>query len=156
MKTRLTVRLIIGLLLIEVVWSTGCGEKGFRPKPETDMGERKGKLVENPLVAIHNALPRGWSISKVDRDAYPWHRLEGKGTAIYLVEEETKYIKQQFSAVLFIMPAGYKDDITIRPGVAQTGPPNLIATVNDAKIYLWSGQDKKFRKVILEAIIRKE
>jgi hypothetical protein len=114
------------------------------------------RLVEDPVEAIRKALPEDWSILKVEQEVYPWHRLPGKGTAVRLTKGDKKRPKQAFDAVLFIMPADYRDDLTVNPGVAQTNPPVLVVTVEDAKIYLWGGEGEKIKDLLLDAIIEKE
>ncbi len=93
-----------------------------------------------PEAAVRMALPDAWVILRVEVDTYPSYRPEGKGKAIFLGLKDKKYLKQQHSAVLFIMPPDYQDggdDPT--GGQAQSWPARLIATTEEAKLYLWPG-----------------
>ena len=96
------------------------------------------ELVDNPVEAIQSILPEGWIILRVDNDTYPSYRPPGKGKAIFFAISGKKYIKQQYEAVLYIMPIEYDDggeDPT--GGQAQSWPPRLIETTEKFKIYLW-------------------
>lgn len=95
-------------------------------------------LVSDPVAAVKAVLPDGWVILKVEENTYPSYRPKGNGKAIFLGLKEKKYSKQQYSAVLFLMPKDYNDggsDPT--KGQAQTWPARLIAITQDTKIYLW-------------------
>ena len=115
------------------------------------------KLVPDPVAAVRKALPKTWTILKVEEHTYPTYRPKGDGKAIYLGIAGKVYTKAQYSAVLYIMPPDYVDggeDPT--HGQAQTVPPRLVATTADAKIYLWSAADdwNTMREDLLKAIIR--
>ena len=97
-------------------------------------------IVSDPVAAVKKALPDGWTILKVEENTYPSYRPKGNGKAIFLGQEGKKYLKQQYSAVLHLMPKDY-DDGGADPtkGQAQSWPARLIATTQDKKVYLWPG-----------------
>ncbi len=120
-----------------------------------------GVLVTNPVEKVRGALPVGWTIIRVETNTYPFYRPEGKGTGIFLGIQGKRYSKQDYSAVLYIMPLPYEDggeDPT--HGQAQTSPPRLIATTDKAKVYLWPGPEAdgwgSMQKELLAALFRKE
>ena len=97
-------------------------------------------VVSDPEAAVKEALPDGWAILKVEENTNPSYRPKGNGKAIFLGLTGKKYLKQQYSAVLFLMPKNYDDgghDPT--KGKAQSWPARLIATTSEAKLYLWPG-----------------
>ena len=117
-------------------------------------------ITTNPVPAVRAVLPPGWKILKVEDGTYPWYRPKGLGKGIFLAISNKKYLKQDYSAVLFIMPPDYKDggdDPT--HGRAQTPPPRMIAKTKDAKLYLWPGSEsedwKTMEQDLLKALIRK-
>jgi hypothetical protein len=116
-------------------------------------------LVDDPEAAINSILPKDWYILKVENDTYPCYRPPGKGKAVFFAVSGTQYIKQQYQAVLYIMPIEYNDggeDPT--GGEAQTWPARLIATTDKFKIYLWPDSStspwKTMREDILKVIIK--
>jgi len=100
--------------------------------------QESGRLSGDPIASVKAALPEGYYVLRVEKEVSPWHRKPGKGTAIYVAAHGKQYAKAQFSAVVFVMPRDYQDDVTVAVG-AQTGPPRLIATTLDAKVYCWGG-----------------
>jgi hypothetical protein len=118
-----------------------------------------GTLVEDPVKAITAVLPKGWVILKVQHNTHPSYRPKGKGTAIFFGRSGKKYLKQDYSAEIDIMPADYQDggeDPT--QGKAQTWPARLIAKTVDAKIYLWPGSEAEgwttMQKDLMKALFR--
>jgi len=102
------------------------------------MSQAPQALVDDPEVAVKLALPEGWTILSVVHDTSPSYRPEGKGTAIFLGLKDKQYRKQQYSAVLFIMPPDYQDGgVDPTGGQAQSPAARLIATTEEAKLYLW-------------------
>jgi hypothetical protein len=92
----------------------------------------------DPVAAIRTALPTGWTVLKTENDKYPWYRPVGHGRAIYLAAGDRRGAKPEFDAVIFIMPANYKDggdESSIQQN--QTYAPDLIATTRNARIYAW-------------------
>jgi len=141
---------------IAVVWllavALGCGA----PSPGSNKGAIHPVVADDPVAALRSALPEGWEISKVETGAYPWNRKPGTGTEVYLVEKGKRYLKQQFSAVVWIMPPDYVDNVTVmNPMEAQTNPPDLIAGASNGKVYLWGG-DEKIKEVILRALMKEK
>jgi len=117
------------------------------------------RLISDPVVAVKTVLPDGWAILKVEENTYPSYRPKGNGKAIFLGLKEKKYLKQQYSAVLHLMPSDYNDggpDPT--KGQAQTWPARLIATTQDTKIYLWPGSQaedwRTMQQDLLKALIK--
>ncbi len=112
-------------------------------------------ITTDPVPAVRAVLPRGWTILKVEDGTYPWYRPKGLGTAIFMAISGKKYLKQDYSAVLFIMPSDYKDggeDPT--HGQAQTFPPRLIAKTKNAKLYLWPGPEAEDWKTMQQDLLR--
>jgi len=80
--------------------------------------------------------------------------------AVFLGVSGMKYTKQQYSAVLYIMPQDYEDggnDPT--HGQAQSPPARLIATARNGKVYLWppNGQAEDWRTMqqdLLKALVK--
>ena len=94
----------------------------------------------NAIAAVKSILPQGWTILKTEDNTYPDYRPKGNGTAVFLGISGKTYLKQQYSAVLYIMPPDYQDggdDPT--HGDAASWPARLIATTKAAKLYLWPG-----------------
>lgn len=118
---------------------------------KTERPEVISSLPNDPVAAVRSALPKGWEISRVEENVHPWHRKPGKGVGLYLVEKDKKYIKQPFSAVLFIMPPDYQDEVIVSEG-AQTNPSQLIASKANGKAYLWEGE--QIKDVILKALTK--
>jgi hypothetical protein len=122
---------------------------------------RAGTLVADPVGAVERVLPAGWTVLRVEADTDPSYRPKGSGTAIFLGLKDKKYLKQQYSAVLFIMPSDYRDggeDPT--HGEAQSWPARLVAATDKAKIYLWPGSSagtwKTMQSDLLRALMRKQ
>ncbi|MBI3985439.1 MAG: hypothetical protein HY343_00840 [Lentisphaerae bacterium] len=118
-----------------------------------------GMIVTNPVETVRGTLPREWTILRVETNTYPFYRPKGNGTSIFLGLQGKKYLKQDFSAVLYIMPSEYEDggeDPT--GGQAQSWPPRLIATTDKAKVYLWPGPQseewKTMQRDILTALMK--
>jgi hypothetical protein len=112
-------------------------------------------LVADPVAAIRKVLPKAWEILKVEDHAYPFYRPKGDGKAVFLGIAGKKYSKQQFSAVLYIMPADYQDggdDPT--HGQAASWPARLNATTKDARLYLWPGPQAEDWKTMQEDLLR--
>ncbi len=116
------------------------------------------RLVSDPVTAVKTVLPDGWAILKVEENTYPSYRPKGNGKAIFLGLKEKKYIKQQYSAVLYLMPNDYDDggpDPT--KGQASSFPARLIATTQDTKVYLWPGSQAEdwgtMQQDLLKALI---
>ena len=116
-------------------------------------------ITTNPVLAVSAVLPPGWTILKVEDNTYPFYRPKGSGKAIFLGISGKKYLKEQFSAVLYIMPADYQDggdDPT--QGKAASWPARLIATTKPAKLYLWPAPQAEdwetLQKDLLKAIVR--
>jgi len=121
-------------------------------------------LKSNPVAAIRSVLPKGWSIEKVEENAYPPQRAKGKGKAIFLASNRWAWDKAA-DVVVYIMSADYQDggkDLT--PGRITTNPARLMATIPTAKIYLWGkdGQSigfggwHKMSADILKAIVKQD
>ncbi len=105
---------------------------------------KKASVLKNdPVAAIRSALPMGWAILKVDEDACPALRPNGKGKAVYLHSPQQHLVggKVRTTSVVYIMPADY-DDGGADPthGQAQAYPAALILTTPAAKVYLWGNE----------------
>ncbi|MDY0166833.1 MAG: hypothetical protein RBS80_09835 [Thermoguttaceae bacterium] len=118
-------------------------------------------IVTNPVESVRGILPGGWTILRVETNIYPFYRPKGDGTAIFLGIQGKKYAKQDYSAVLYMMPSDYDDggeDPT--GGQAQSWPPRLIAKTDKVKMYLWPSPQaerwKTMQRDLLAALIRKE
>lgn len=118
-------------------------------------------VVTNPVDAVRSVLPVGWIIQRVDTNTYPSYRPKGTGTAIFLGIEGRKHIKQDYFAVVHIMPSDYRDggeDPT--QGEAQSWPARLIASTDNGKIYLWPGpQTEDWRSMqsdLLKVLVKAE
>jgi hypothetical protein len=112
-------------------------------------------LVADPVAAIRKVLPKSWEILKVEHHTYPFYRPKGDGKAVFLGIAGKKYSKEQFSAVLYIMPADYQDggdDPT--HGEAASWPARLVATTKDAKLYLWPGPQSEDWKTMQEDLVK--
>ena len=97
-------------------------------------------LSTKPEATVKKVLPDGWMILRVEEDTYPSYRPEGNGKAIFLGLKNKTYLKQQYSAALFIMPPDYQDGGADPTGDrAQSWPAQLISMTSEAKIYLWPG-----------------
>ena len=97
--------------------------------------------ADDPVAPFKAILPDGRSILRVENDTYPAYRPKGK--AIFLVSREHRTVKQDYEAVVYIMPPDYDDggpDPT--HGQAQSNPAQLIASTPQAKIYLWGSKDR--------------
>jgi hypothetical protein len=117
----------------------------------TGQPEEINALPDDPVAAVRSALPKGWSISKVEENVHPWYRKPGRGTSLYLVEKDKEYTRAQFSAVLFIMPPDYQDEVVVGED-AQTDTPQLIASKPNGKVYLWGGE--RIKETILKALTK--
>jgi hypothetical protein len=118
------------------------------------------QLAPDPVAAVRKALPKTWTILKIEDHIYPTYRPKGDGKAIFLGITDKKYSKAQYSAVLYIMPSDYADGgVDPTHGQAQTVPARLVATTSDARIYLWppAGVEewKTMQEDLLKAIIKK-
>jgi hypothetical protein len=112
-------------------------------------------MLTNPVSAIRAVLPHGWTILKVEDNTYPFYRPKGNGKAVFLGISEKKYLKEHFSAVLYIMPLDYQDggdDPT--HGKAASWPARLIATTKTAKLYLWPGSQAEDWKTMQEDLLK--
>jgi hypothetical protein len=148
---------LVAVMAVALGMCVGCAGASSTDRGAADAPAAKPLpvLVADPVAAVKAALPEGWHVDRVEEGARPLYRAEGKGTAIYLVEAGRKYIKQQFSAVLFVMPADYRDDLepgTFGPAGAQTNAPALIVAASNAKVYLWGGENLKAG--LLKALIQ--
>jgi hypothetical protein len=112
-------------------------------------------VAEHPVYALRGMLPPGWAITRVERNTYPWYRPKGRGIAVYLVEGR-KYLQAPFSVALFIMPADYPDDLTVKPGEGQTEAPALIAALGNGKVFFWGEAPRRIKGRLLDAVIRDE
>ena len=122
---------------------------------------RAGTIVTNPVDAVRGVLPSGWTILRLETNTYPSYSPKGNGTAVFLGIKGKKYLKQDYSAVVHIMPSEYEDggeDPT--HGQAQSWPARLIATTDKAKVYLWPGPQaedwKTMQTDLLKALIKIE
>jgi len=107
---------------------------------ESSTDKSKKVMVKDPVAVLKAVLPAGWIILEVRDGAHPHYRPEGNGTEILLGLEGKEYLKQQYSAALYIMPVDYEDGGADPTNCeVQTRPPRLIATVSNAKLYLWPG-----------------
>jgi hypothetical protein len=100
------------------------------------------RLVSDPASAIRSVLPDGWVVLGVKENEFPFYYSEGNGRAIELarIKEEGRVRKVSYDAKLWIMPADYQDGGGPKnTKLTQTWPPTLIATLADAKLYLWDG-----------------
>ena len=100
--------------------------------------EKSPKTLKNdPVAAIRSSLPKGWAILKVEENAYPSLRREGKGKAIYLYSPQQSIGPMQDKAsVVYIMPADYDGGEDTSHGQSQRFPAALILTTPTAKVYL--------------------
>ena len=103
----------------------------------------------DPVAAVRAALPSGWKISEVNWCQWPWYRRPGKGVEIVLVEEHAPSIRGSSSAFVFLMPPDYRDDITV--GGHPSKPPDLVATLPGAKVYMAAGSDE-MRNAMVRAL----
>jgi len=122
---------------------------------------RADTIVTNPVEAVRGVLPSGWTILRVETNTYPSYRPKGNGTAIFLGIKGKRYLKQDYSAVLHIMPSEYEDggeDPT--HGQAQSWPTRLIVTTDKAKMYLWPSSQaedwKTMQADLLKVLINNE
>jgi hypothetical protein len=116
-------------------------------------------IATNPVAAVRAVLPPGWTILKVEDGTYPSYRPKGSGKAIFLGVSGKEYLKEQFSAAVYIMPSDYEDggdDPT--QGKAAGWPARLIATTKTAKVYLWPGAQAEdwqtMQKDLLRALVK--
>ena len=73
------------------------------------------KLKSDSVAAIRSALPKRWTILKVEENAYPPLRRDGKGKAIYFYSPQQKVgVMQDKASVVYLMPAEYEGGRTRR------------------------------------------
>ena len=93
-------------------------------------------LTNDPVAAIRSVLPKGWTVAKVDENAYPPHGPKAKGRAICVFSPDQRLGPMQSKeSVLYIMPANYRDGGE-EPPQEQQYRARLVLTTPTAKVYL--------------------
>ena len=107
---------------------------------------------------LQTILPDGWRILVTQRDTYPSFRPPGKGIAVFLAPPVPPNRKDNYQAIVYIMPPDYQDggpDPTSRR--AQSWPARLVATNDRMKIYVWGGwngaQDPQTEAQVRDALL---
>ena len=109
-------------------------------------------LVDDPIAAIRQVLPEGWTIAKIEQDTWPYYRQEGSGTALTLIESGKAYLKQQYSAMIWIVPPEYVGAVVSGGKEQQEETPALIADCPNGKIYMWGGH--ALRDAVVQAVLK--
>jgi hypothetical protein len=106
----------------------------------THVALRDVVLDSDPVAAIRSALPERWTILKVEENAYPPGRAEGRGKAVSLGDAVIPGRPAAILVVVFIMPASYQDhgEVAQYWRARTTDPATIIVTTPTAEVYLVS------------------
>lgn len=92
----------------------------------------------DPVASLRPVLPEGWRVLRVEEKTYPGDRPKGEGKAIFLVGPRRTTMKQDYHAIIYIMPADYEDgSADPTRGRAQEPPARFFLATPDARIYLF-------------------
>ncbi|HUU21522.1 MAG TPA: hypothetical protein VM389_03215, partial [Phycisphaerae bacterium] len=115
--------------------------QGSPQGPDGAPAQPAGRLVFDPVGNIKAVKPKDWVVQKVVKGDQPFGLVAGKGTGIYLGpprrEDDPEQKQMPYASVVWIMPADYSGDPLQTEGRLQMPTPQLIATLADAKVYVW-------------------
>ncbi len=113
--------------------------------PNSQFAAAEKKIIE----AIEKSLPDNYHITKREEKSSPFYLETGDGVALYIADKNARYIKQQYSDVVWLMPKHYAG----RPSIEdqsphQTWSPRLILETNHFKVYNWPGPTELSKKIV--------
>ena len=121
---------------------------------KTDMQVETGS-VSNIEALIKSILPSNWFISRIENNSWPFYHEKGNGKTFYLARRGASYKKQQYSAVIWIMPVNYNGQVQSPLDTQATPAPKLICTTKYSQFYI-QGFSQQLEKRLIAAILGTE
>ena len=115
-------------------------------------------IEQEVIAAMEKSLPDNYFIKEIHGDSSPVHLEKGNGIAVFIADKNIEYLKQQYSAVVWLMPKQYAGKSTIESKTegqnhgSQEPSAVLSAETKNFRIYHWPPNIEKFDKKIIEVI----